>query len=148
MVHLRHPGLHWKVRCVLDSDDENTPPNVMQGRASPETKEVPDSQSTESDLASSGSATPPWLSPGFTDRVPKDKSNLPSSQDLSGCNSQSGKWITAWQSPPKVFLGRNVRTSSLAMVAAEVIGVGEVIGSISATVFGELGTRGTKDIDW
>ncbi|KAF4035914.1 hypothetical protein GN244_ATG12057 [Phytophthora infestans] len=83
MVHLRHPGLHWKVRCMLDSDDENTPPNVMQGRASPETKEVPDSQSTESDLASSGSATPPWLSPGFTDRVPKDKSNLPSSQDLS-----------------------------------------------------------------
>ncbi|KAI9980398.1 hypothetical protein PInf_026270 [Phytophthora infestans] len=39
MVHPRHSGLHWKVRCVLDSDDENTPPNVMQGRASPETKE-------------------------------------------------------------------------------------------------------------
>ncbi|ETN11223.1 hypothetical protein PPTG_10170 [Phytophthora nicotianae INRA-310] len=91
MVHLTHSSLHWKLRCIADSDDENISPNTVVHHKA-ETKATTSSQSTENepaassqnveeDLESTGTSAPPWHSPGYTKRVPKNKSNLPPSQE-------------------------------------------------------------------
>jgi hypothetical protein len=72
MVHLMHSSLHWRLRCIQDSsEDENSPPNTQTaeqpGKQSKKAVETEDS-SSDYDYASCGTATPPWLSPGHTQR--------------------------------------------------------------------------------
>ncbi|ETK73394.1 hypothetical protein L915_19673 [Phytophthora nicotianae] len=81
MVHVRHSRLHWEFRCVVDSEGENTSSNILASSRAPQTKAISDSQSTEDDLASTGTRTPPWRSPGNTTYVSKERSRLPSSQE-------------------------------------------------------------------
>jgi len=67
-----HSSLHWRLRCIQDSsEDENSPPNTQTaeqpGKQSKKAVETEDS-SSDYDYASCGTATPPWLSPGHTQR--------------------------------------------------------------------------------
>ncbi|ETK80783.1 hypothetical protein L915_13640, partial [Phytophthora nicotianae] len=52
MVHLTHSSLHWKLRCIADSDDENISPNTVVHHKA-ETKATTSSQSTENEPAAS-----------------------------------------------------------------------------------------------
>jgi hypothetical protein len=53
MVRVTHTSTHWTHRCIIDSSDENTPPNVLAQQE----KDGP----KDDDAGSPGSTTPPWF---------------------------------------------------------------------------------------
>ncbi|ETM97901.1 hypothetical protein PPTG_19899 [Phytophthora nicotianae INRA-310] len=68
MVHL---ALHWKLRCIQDSsasEDENTPPKMLRENTTQDkiTSKKSCGDKSSDDSSSTGTATPPWMSPGFT----------------------------------------------------------------------------------
>ncbi|GMF40044.1 unnamed protein product [Phytophthora fragariaefolia] len=71
MVHLTHSSIHWRLRCIGSSSDENTPPNVLQA--------APEQDSPSSASSATGTVTPPWLSPEKTKHRSKFATNPPPS---------------------------------------------------------------------
>ncbi|ETI54811.1 hypothetical protein F441_02399 [Phytophthora nicotianae CJ01A1] len=62
MVHVVHSALYWKLRCIQDAssgDDKNVPPNVSR-------QEPTETNPSSDDTSSTGTATPPWMSTGFS----------------------------------------------------------------------------------
>ncbi|KAE8963910.1 hypothetical protein PR003_g30320 [Phytophthora rubi] len=99
-----HSTTYWRVRCIQDSsDEENTPPNVDQGNYQDESsavkatsvasgsKDRPSAKQTapvESD-SSTGTATPPWVTPQHGIRVPKADTNPVPPEPTTGAASST-----------------------------------------------------------
>ncbi|ETI42853.1 hypothetical protein F443_12108 [Phytophthora nicotianae P1569] len=104
MVHLVHSALYWKLRCIQDSsasEDENTPPNVSRTQ-SPEDKTAKQKYSDDEccgnkgwDATSlTGTATPPWMSPGFTKlSYSRSNTNPPPSSPSSAPSPSSAETV-------------------------------------------------------
>ncbi|KAG6587200.1 Histone-lysine N-methyltransferase trr [Phytophthora cinnamomi] len=75
MVHLVHSAVHWSSRCIVDtsSGDENVSPNWQRGGVQAPAK----SAKSSSPANSTGTTTPPWMSPQHGLRVPRETSNPP-----------------------------------------------------------------------
>ncbi|EGZ25691.1 hypothetical protein PHYSODRAFT_326684 [Phytophthora sojae] len=104
MVRLTHSATHWQLRCIFDtsSEDENTPPNVQ---ASPQrTQGSKRSEQPARDCASStGTATPPWMSPEKCQRRSKAVTNRPPSPEATPPPASS---------PPRTRPSANPTTAS------------------------------------
>jgi hypothetical protein len=102
-MRLRHSGIHWKLRCTIESSDksppssdENTPPNVsLHGswRYADGPNDV---------LNPSRTATPPYLPPEQTERRSKTVVSSPSTPDPPP--SSSAPTCASLAPPPLVIL--------------------------------------------
>ncbi|KAG7388653.1 hypothetical protein PHYPSEUDO_011980 [Phytophthora pseudosyringae] len=112
MMRLRHSGIRWKLRCIVDSSDENTPsssdentpPNVLSGslHGSWRCADGPDDVSSPS-----GTATPPYLSPEQTKRRSKIVVNSPSTPETPP--SSSARTCASLATLPPVILETPLR---------------------------------------
>ncbi|KAE9074383.1 hypothetical protein PF007_g25432 [Phytophthora fragariae] len=84
MVRLVHSAVQWSARCILgsSSEDENVPPNVQRGGAQAPAESA--KSSSPGSTSSTGTTTPPWMSPQHGLRVPKEVSNPPPYEGLDG----------------------------------------------------------------
>ncbi|GMF23264.1 unnamed protein product [Phytophthora fragariaefolia] len=127
MGRLAHATVRCRLRCIVDSSDEeeeNTPPNVQREHRSRCNSVSGDSLGVESkaDDASTGTQTPPWL-PSNTCR--NGKMNIYCN---ANCCPYEGKCGNGLAESDSVCLMRNMRTSSPSVVAAQDIAAGQVLG--------------------
>ncbi|KAE9071733.1 hypothetical protein PF005_g22958 [Phytophthora fragariae] len=115
MVHLVHSAVHWSSRCIVDtsSDDENVSSNLQRGGVQAPAESA--KSSSPASTSSTGTSTPPWMSPRRSLRVPKEVSNPPPAKPSTAAAAASTPPPTDPRppaTPPATRNPRNPTTSS------------------------------------